>query len=148
MTPDIDTAGATLIAQLHARGQRATPQRLATLRAVRRAGRVGSHLTADQVHVAVGDEFPGVSAPTVYANLELLSRLGLVRRIDAGTGAALFDARVEPHPHAVCHGCGRVIDLATGVDTDAALHEAESAGFVAEGVQVLVVGRCADCPAA
>ncbi len=43
--------------------------------------------------------------------------LGLVRRIDAGAGATLYDARTEPHQHTVCRRCGRVDDLDGELDT-------------------------------
>src|SRR5665811_833445 len=92
---------------LHQRGQRATPQRLVILRELRRRER---HATADEIGEAVREALPGTSIPTVYATLELLVELGLARRIGAGSGATLYDARTEPHQHLVCRRCGQVDD--------------------------------------
>ena len=103
-----DAPGQDPTSLLHARGQRATPQRLVILRELRRRGR---HTTADELRRSIRDELPGTSIPTVYATLDLLVELDLARRVDAGGGPALYDPRVDPHQHMVCRRCGRVEDL-------------------------------------
>jgi Fe2+ or Zn2+ uptake regulation protein len=142
---DLPAPPADLVELLHRRGQRATPQRLVILRELRRRGR---HATADEIRAAVRDELPGTSTPTVYAALELLVDLGLVRRIDTGAGAALYDARTEPHQHTVCRRCGRVDDLDGEVETAALERASARAGFMARAVEVVVSGLCAECSAA
>ena len=137
-------AGDDLVSILHARGQRATPQRLVILRELRRRG---VHATADEVRSAIRDELPGTSTPTVYATLELLVELGLARRVDAGAGATLYDARVEPHQHTVCRTCGRVDDLDYVLETDALLAAAADSGFHPQSVELVVSGLCAACAA-
>jgi Fe2+ or Zn2+ uptake regulation protein len=142
---DTSAAPTDLVELLHRRGQRATPQRLVILRELRRRGR---HATADEIRGTVRDELPGTSTPTIYAALELLVDLGLVRRIDAGAGATLYDARTEPHQHTVCRRCGRVDDLDGAVDTAALEQASARAGFNTRAVEVIVSGLCADCAAA
>jgi Fur family transcriptional regulator, ferric uptake regulator len=142
--PDTPTAPTDLVELLHRRGQRATPQRLVILRELRRRGR---HATADEIRNAVRHELPGTSTPTVYAVLDLLVELGLIRRIDVGSGASLYDARTAPHQHTVCRHCGRVDDVDGQVDT-AMLHDAsDRAGFRARAVEIIISGLCADCAA-
>ncbi len=127
---------------LHSRGQRATPQRSVILRELRRRGR---HATADEIRRAVRDELPGTSTPTVYATLELLVELGLARRIGIGLGAALYDARTEPHQHVVCRRCGNVDDVDGALDTDRLERAARAAGFSVEGAELVLSGLCANC---
>jgi Fur family ferric uptake transcriptional regulator/Fur family peroxide stress response transcriptional regulator len=127
---------------LHSRGQRATPQRYAILRELRRRGR---HVTADELGQAVRRELPGTSIPTVYATLELFVELGLARRIGTGLGPALYDARTEPHQHSACRRCGRVDDVDGEVDTAPLLSAAGSAGFRPEGAELVISGVCAGC---
>ncbi len=131
-----------LVGLLHGRGQRATPQRAVILRELRRRGR---HATADEIRRAVRDELPGTSTPTVYATLELLVELGLARRIGIGLGAALYDARTEPHQHMVCRGCGSVEDIDGGLDTGELERAAEVAGFSVDGAELVLSGLCARC---
>jgi Fe2+ or Zn2+ uptake regulation protein len=134
-----------LVHLLHERGQRATPQRLVILRELRRRGR---HATADEIRSSVRGELPGTSTPTVYATLELLVDLGFARRIDAGAGAALYDARTDPHQHTVCRRCGRIDDLDYELDTKALGRAAAQAGFRPQAVELVITGLCADCAAA
>lgn len=143
--PEHPTPPTDLVELLHRRGQRATPQRLVILRELRRRRR---HATADEIGSAVRHELPGTSTPTVYAALELLVDLGLARRVDAGAGATLYDARTEPHQHAVCRRCARVDDIDGEVDTAALRRESARAGFHPQAVEVVISGLCAECAAA
>jgi Fur family transcriptional regulator, stress-responsive regulator len=133
-----------LVSLLHQRGQRATPQRLVILRELQRRGR---HATADEIRRWIRDELPGTSTPTVYATLELLVELGLARRVDAGSGATLYDPRTEPHQHMVCRRCGRIDDLDGEVEVGRLLRQAAGTGFDPEAVQVVISGLCTACAA-
>lgn len=133
-----------LIEILHARGQRVTPQRLVILRELRRRGR---HATAEEIHRSVHGELPGMSTPTIYATLDLFVELGLARRIDTGT-AALYDARLDPHQHAVCRRCGRVQDVDGKVSAAGLMRAAEETGFRPQSAELIISGLCAECAAA
>jgi Fe2+ or Zn2+ uptake regulation protein len=131
-----------LTERLRVRGQRVTAQRLVLYRALRELGR---HASVDEVLRLASERIPNVSPPTVYASLDLFEGLGLVRRLDVGSGPALYDPRPETHHHLVCRRCGRVEDLDTPVDLSPALSAASAAGFAASGAQVVVEGRCRYC---
>ena len=132
-----------LIELLHSRGQRVTSQRIVILRELRRRKQ---HATAEEIHRTVHEELPGTSTPTVYATLELLVELGLVRRIDTGT-AALYDARLEPHQHAVCRRCGRVQDVDGRLNASALLRAADASGFRPDAAELIISGLCEECAA-
>ena len=131
-----------LMQTLRARGQRVTPQRLVIHDALRA---LEGHATAEELLDAVSDRLPNVSAPTVYATLELFEELGIVRRIRQGSGADLWDPRGDDHHHLVCERCGRVEDLDAGVDMGAALRAARRAGFAPDHAEVVVHGLCSRC---
>jgi Fe2+ or Zn2+ uptake regulation protein len=131
--------------ELRARGQRATPQRLMI------AGTVAAlpgHATAEQIHGAVAERMPGVSLPTVYATLELLEEMGLVRRLPSPGGSAVYDPRTDAHHHLVCRRCGLIADVDGAVDGGAVLAAARAAGFSPDDAQLVVRGLCAACRAA
>ena len=127
---------------LHARGQRATSQRLILYRALRELDR---HATADELLRASVERLPNLSLPTVYATLELFEELGLVRRVAVEAGPALWDPRVDPHQHFACRSCGRVIDLDVPARAGTAIAVARAAGHAPDSAQVVVVGLCRDC---
>src|SRR3954451_14276900 len=125
-----------LPALLRERGYRTTAQRVVIHDALQDAGR---HLTAEQVLSLVGQRLPGVSLPTVYATLDMLEELGLVRRVHTPS-ALLFDPRPDDHAHALCRSCGRVDDVEGGTDLRKPLAAARRAGYVTDGGEVLITG--------
>lgn len=134
-----------LTERLRSGGHRVTSQRLLVHRAVCAQQR---HLTAEQVLASVSEALPSISLPTIYATLELLEDLGLIRRVSAGAGALLFESRRAPHAHAACRRCGQIVDVpAPSIDPEA-LQGARAAGFTPEEAQLIVFGLCADCRAA
>src|SRR5207248_6606592 len=118
-----------LIHELRGRGLRVTSQRIVIHRALCSQAQ---HMTAEQVLEKVSDVLPGISLPTVYATLELLEDLGLVRRFGTGNGAVLFGSRVERRAHMVCRRCGASADLDGGVPAGQAAARAAGSGFVRE----------------
>jgi Fe2+ or Zn2+ uptake regulation protein len=135
-------ADAKLIDRLRGRGLRVTSQRLVIHRVLCAQPQ---HMTAEQVLASVSDMLPGTSLPTVYATLELLERLQLVRRVGTGNGAVLFDSRVTPHAHTACRRCGAVADLDMTTSPEPVLRRARDGGFVPDHAQVVVWGLCPDC---
>jgi Fe2+ or Zn2+ uptake regulation protein len=134
-----------LATALRAGGHRVTSQRLVLFRVL---GELGRHAHAEEIARVAAERLPGLSLPTVYATLELFEELGLVRRVDAGGPAALFDPRTEPHAHFACRRCGAVVDLETGLDATGAEAAARASGADPEQVDVVVRGLCAACRAA
>jgi Fe2+ or Zn2+ uptake regulation protein len=142
MPPSVAHAEHELSRTLRARGQRVTPQRIAIARTVRE---LAGHITAEHVFGRVSEQMPGVSLPTVYATLELLEELGLVRRVATEAGTAVFDPRVEDHHHLVCRGCGGIFDIDAPVERAPVIDAARALGFTPDDAQVVVRGLCADC---
>jgi Fe2+ or Zn2+ uptake regulation protein len=134
-----------LATALRQRGQRVTPQRLAIARVLAELDR---HVTAERVHGELSARMPGVSLPTVYATLDLLEELGMVRRVASEAGAVVYDPRTDEHHHLVCRRCGAIADVDVPVDIAGVLAAARELGFAPDASQVVVRGLCADCAAA
>jgi Fe2+ or Zn2+ uptake regulation protein len=144
VTDAAESVETVLSAALRERGQRVTPQRLAIARTIRELDR---HATVEQVFGEASKRIPGVSMPTVYATLELLEELDLVRRLATEGGSVVYDPRVEDHHHAVCRACGAIADVDAAVDRADVVASARAAGFSVDGAQVIVRGLCAGCRA-
>jgi Fe2+ or Zn2+ uptake regulation protein len=123
-------------------GLRVTSQRLVLHRALRELDR---HVTAEEVAAAAADRLPGLALPTVYATLDLFAQLGLVRRVAAGSGAALYDPRTDEHAHLVCDSCGAVSDVDVRLDLRPATRAAARDGAAVHAAEVVLQGRCPAC---
>ena len=126
-----------------------TPQRLAIVRLF--AGD-GSHPTAQDLFERLRPDFPSMSFATVYNTLDALARAGLagVVRLPGKRGdAARFDPNTGPHHHAVCDGCGAVLDITAGTlaPSPAAVRKVRAAapGFSVRAVERVYRGLCARC---
>jgi Fe2+ or Zn2+ uptake regulation protein len=127
---------------LRASGRRVTPQRILIHRSIVELGR---HATAEQVLDRVAERLPNASLPTVYATLELFEELGVVRRVAAGDGPALWDPRTDEHHHLVCRRCGAVEDLEGELETATLLSAARRSGFRPDSAELVVSGLCRRC---
>jgi Fe2+ or Zn2+ uptake regulation protein len=137
----MDSVTEELTTALRERGMRVTPQRVVLHRALQELNR---HVTADELLDAVADRLPNVSLPTIYATLDLLEELGMVRRVQRA-GTTLFDPRVDSHHHLVCTRCGSIEDLDSTLDTASLELAAVRGGFAPERIEAVVHGRCAAC---
>ncbi|MEA2186306.1 MAG: Fur family transcriptional regulator, stress-responsive regulator [Solirubrobacteraceae bacterium] len=126
---------------LHDRGLRVTSQRVIVHRALQELDR---HVTAEELLDAVSQRLPSVSLPTIYATLELLEQLGMVRRVQR-SGTTLFDPRTDLHHHLVCTICGSIEDLDSELETKPLERAACKHGFAPERIEAVVHGRCARC---
>lgn len=91
------------------------------------------------------DQIGSISRQAVYDALGLLSEKRLIRRIQPGASAALYDPRVGPHHHAVCRVCGRTVDVDDTLDSAVRQAAAASSEFKVDAVEVIFWGACPDC---
>lgn len=92
-----------------------------------------------------GDSVDRVS---VYRNLELFEKLGIVHRVYVGWKykLELSDEFVAHHHHLSCLGCGKVIDIQDEAHIDEFIHDvAKKFGFTPRRHQFEVDGYCKDC---
>jgi Fur family ferric uptake transcriptional regulator/Fur family peroxide stress response transcriptional regulator len=102
------------------------------------------HPTAEWVHAEVRRRRPRVSLATVYRNLRLLARHGLLAEIHGGSSVR-FDARVGRHHHFTCAGCQRIFDLAEPVDPRLETRVAARTGLRIWHHRIEFYGLCAAC---
>jgi len=121
---------------------RITPQRRVILEELRKAE---SHLTADQIYGLVRVRMPRISLGTVYRNLEMLSRLGMIQKLESGCAPKRFDGRTNDHYHLRCLRCGRVDDAPIAPQT--ALEESIEGltDYKIIGHQLEFIGLCLTC---
>lgn len=130
----------TLSAELRGAGLRATPQRVAILKAI---AHDETHPTAQEIFLRLRGEFPSMSFATVYNTLAALTRSGRVHVVDVGGGAMRYDPNVGRHDHAICDRCGAVRDVMRGRTRSAGAGLPR--GFRVSRVNTIYRGTCSSC---
>ena len=104
-----------------------------------------THPTADEVYSALKKTNPNLSLGTVYRNLNLLSEMGMLKMLRAGSGKERFDGRTDAHCHFFCTRCGRVFDIEDEKLRGLEERVEERCGHIIGEIEVSLRGVCADC---
>ena len=107
--------------------------------------RLTSHPTAVGLYQIVRRRLPKISLGTVYRNLELLTEMGTIRKLDFGAAEARFDANCRPHHHVRCVRCGRVDDVHDPPLDLSRLQEHDLGGYRIVGYRLDFLGICPGC---
>ncbi len=132
-----------ILALLREGGGRVTTARRAVLSALLDGAR--RHVSAEELAAAVSAENPAVHLSTVYRTLDALEQLGVVTHVHLGHGRAIYHLTDELHHHAVCEGCGDVVQLPDSIFGDVQATLQESWGFALDAHHFALVGRCTTC---
>lgn len=126
---------------LRERGIPVTHQRLAVFEQLQKAK---DHPSAEDLYRRLKPRYPSLSLATVYKTLQALQGLGLVSLVNQPHVEARYDAIVERHHHAICEGCGKIVDLFDKRLDELPLPSA-ARGFSITGHSVHFRGLCASC---
>lgn len=123
-------------------GIRITPQRHAVLEFLLESK---THPTADDIYKALEPKFPNMSVATVYNNLRVLRKAGLVRELTYGDDSSRFDCNMTEHYHIMCEDCGKIVDFHyPSLDEVESLAE-KVTGFDVSHHRMELYGKCDAC---
>lgn len=121
---------------------RVTAQRLAVMKAVS----ARPHATADDLTADVRASIGAVSRQAVFDALGVLTRKGLIRRIQPARSAARYEDRVDDnHHHLVCRACGRMVDVDCAAGYRPCLEVDDDFGYAIDEAEVIYWGLCPAC---
>jgi Fur family ferric uptake transcriptional regulator len=69
-----------------------------------------THPTVEEVFEGVRKKLTRISKATVYQNLKMLTRKGIIQEVNV-KGVSRFEPNMEPHHHIICRKCGRIFDF-------------------------------------
>jgi Fe2+ or Zn2+ uptake regulation protein len=104
-----------------------------------------THPSADELYERVKKKSPRISLATVYRNLEILSEIGAIRKIEISGRQKRFDWVLSPHNHIYCVECHRIDNIDLETQKKLSLHPDDSHGYQVGGYRVEFFGYCPDC---
>ena len=135
-----------IVERLREWGVRVTPQRLAIAEAVLNST---DHPTVQQIYERVRDHFPSMTLATIYSNLGVLQRSGMIQELPFEK-MSRYESNVGPHVNLVCIQCENVIDADAGQEAVVRLKNqiSRQSDFKVAWQRVDFYGWCPSCAAA
>lgn len=127
--------------QLADTGHRITPARLALFTTLLDTGPLG-------IKDILATTNTSSNRVSVYRNIDLFEKLGIVRRIALGWKhkIELSDKFIPHHHHLTCLSCGRIIDIIDEVDVENFITAVtQKHAFTPQSHHFEVSGYCKDC---
>ncbi len=124
------------------RPARMTPQRKLVLEELKQSK---SHPTADEIYERVRKHLPRISLGTVYRNLDVLARQGVIRKVDIHGTQMRFDANRDFHFHVRCLNCGAIDDVVVKDRLLVKEMVEHASGYAIEQVRLEFLGHCPKC---
>ncbi|MBN1366908.1 MAG: transcriptional repressor [Dehalococcoidales bacterium] len=102
------------------------------------------HLNADEIYRQACQVSPGISLSTVYRNLRMFRKQGLVNQYQFGS-RYFYEAAQVRHHHLVCLGCGRIFKFNCPSTENMKIKICREEGFKVTEADVRLIGYCPDC---
>jgi len=133
----------TAAESLRDEGYRLTPQRMMILDIIYSSQ---GHVSAEEIHQRVREQYPFVDISTVYRTLNLLKKLRLITETDLGGSSARYE-RLEHgrHHHLVCRRCAASFPLDHSLLAPLEERLQQKYGFAADLDHFAIFGLCAKC---
>lgn len=128
---------------LNSSSQRVTAQRNLLLELLRQSD---EHLDADELYCQARKKNSRISLSTVYRNLQLFKKLGLVEEHHFAEEHHHYEVRPDAeHQHLLCLDCGKVVEFACPVSQKFREDIGKKNDFEITGVEVRMTGLCSIC---
>ncbi len=103
------------------------------------------HPTADVIYQEIRKEYPNISLGTVYRNLSLFVKEGIICSLFPGDGREHFDGTVQPHYHLYCKYCHQVMDLELPYNAEITQAAQRNFSGILETHRTCFYGFCPEC---
>jgi len=105
-----------------------------------------THLTAEEIYLALKANNSTVSRGTVYRNLSVLVENEIIIKLPIENGPDKYDYVHESHHHAMCKNCGKVYDFKYKINIKGIKEAIKSQTNIEEvSENIIVQGICKDC---
>jgi Fur family ferric uptake transcriptional regulator len=117
--------------------------------------KTSKHMSAKEIYAYLLEKYPGMGLSTIYRTLDLLSRIGLINKLDIGGGQSRYeyrsDEKKDHHHHFICKKCGKIVDYSDFIDEELDLVKraeknlARKYHFIVHDHNIEFYGLCEDC---
>ncbi|MGD1896133.1 MAG: Fur family transcriptional regulator [Phormidesmis sp.] len=138
---------AALKSELHDRGWRMTAQRETILKTFQNLPE-GEHLSADDLHDLLREDGSRIGLSTVYRNLKMMSRMGILRELELAEGQKRYEINQPAphhHHHMICVRCNKTIEFKNDSVLKSGARAAHKFGYQLLDCQLSIRAVCPTC---
>ena len=103
------------------------------------------HPSPEEVYARVKREIPAISLATVYKNIHLFVKSGVLREVSLHHGSQRVEMNEAEHHHMVCSRCRAISDISAEALDLPEQRKRLPGGFLVERYSVDVIGICPTC---
>ncbi len=123
--------------------QRVTSQRSTLLELIKESD---GHIDAEELHRRAKEKHPRISLSTVYRNLHLFKRMGLITEHHFVEEHHIYEVKASAdHQHLQCMKCGKIVEIECPVSDKFRKKISQQYDFSIVDVEVHMKGLCSDC---
>jgi Fe2+ or Zn2+ uptake regulation protein len=120
-----------------------TAQRTLLLELLRRSD---EHLDADELYRRAREKYPRISLSTVYRNLQLFKKLGLIEEHHFAEEHHHYEVKpTTEHQHLLCLNCGKIVEFVCPLSQKFKKDIGKQYDFDITGVELRMTGLCSSC---
>jgi Fur family transcriptional regulator, ferric uptake regulator len=124
-----------------------TPQREVMLKTFQNLPE-GTHLSAEDLCEQLNQEGDPISLSTIYRNLKLMARMGILRELELAEGQKRYEINQPAphhHHHLICVRCNKTIEFKNDSVLKVGAKTADKSGYHLLDCQLLIHGICPTC---
>lgn len=104
------------------------------------------HHTAQEIFDMVRGKFEGINFSTIYRNLELLSALEIINKLQIESGISHYElCGLTHHHHIICKKCGETKEIDICPYASLGEEQLRAIGFKATDHKFEIYGYCSKC---
>jgi len=135
--------------RLSAKKYKLTPQRKEILQ-IFIDSEDGEHLSAEEVYDLLKEKDFDYGLATVYRSVELLTKLGILNKIEFGDGRTRYELsaanpELHQHHHLICLNCKKIIEFEEDLLDSLENFIQKKSGFQIVNHEVKFFGYCSEC---
>jgi Fe2+ or Zn2+ uptake regulation protein len=85
-------------------------------------------------------KLPEIDLATIYRNLDLFTKEDMIKKVHLGSEEAQYEYQENPHHHAVCSECNKVIHFKTSDEKIKKILGIKN--FEIDEIELIVKGKC------
>lgn len=107
------------------------------------------HITVEELYQYIIKDHPGIGLATIYRNIQLLSELNIIEKLNLDDGFTRYELALDEenhrHHHLICNNCNKVIEVKEDLMDSIEKIFDENYGFLVSDHQTKFFGLCREC---